>query len=254
MSLLLSCCVHTPMRTSIESFICRQVAERSQIKLTLVFHPTEVCHLDTHIILRFSDSLTEDHTIFLDGRGVDIPVFVDKRNLIDLECCYYDTLYRDVAVLRSRGKTSMRCAPIVPGELKKYLSFVPKMGFIQPGKTLDFQLKFVPDLGLKVHAPRFFNADTSELMVPIQVDVQGMHHARRSARDWRRTAICNQFANINLRTCRSWWTGHVPLTDGCRGPLQLINPLVSGPARCLKPQDACRDTAAHLFAHAAPFP
>lgn len=40
------------------------------------------------------DAYTPDHTLFVTGQGVDIPVFVDQRNVIDLQCCYYDTLYR----------------------------------------------------------------------------------------------------------------------------------------------------------------
>ena len=147
------------------------VPARSQIKITMVFHPTIVSTLDTYVLLRFADSFTPDHTLFLDALGVDIPVFVDRRNVIDMECCYFDTLYRDIAVLRSRGKTSMRCAPIIPPEMKKYLQFVPKMGFIQPGKTIDFQAKFVPDSSIK--QVKFYDAETHELRVPIQVDVQG---------------------------------------------------------------------------------
>eukprot|EP00667_Euglena_gracilis_P000837 EG_transcript_837 len=150
-----------------------EVDAHAQVRISLTFHPRQLCQLDSHLVLRFADAYTPDHTLFVTGQGVDIPVFVDQRNVIDLQCCYYDTLYRDTAVLRSRGKTSMRCQPLVPPELKNYLSFMPKMGFIQPGKTIDFMFKFTPDSRLKQHAAAFYNAETQLLQVPIQVDVQG---------------------------------------------------------------------------------
>eukprot|EP00668_Euglena_longa_P033563 GGOE01043148.1.p1 GENE.GGOE01043148.1~~GGOE01043148.1.p1 ORF type:complete len:1201 (-),score=427.59 GGOE01043148.1:199-3801(-) len=150
-----------------------EVDAHSQVRITLTFHPRQLCQLDSHLVLRFADSYTQDHTLFVTGQGVDIPVFVNQRNVIDLQCCYYDSLYRDTAVLRSRGKTSMRCQPLVPPELKNYLAFVPKMGFIQPGKTIDFQFKFTPDSRIKQHAASFYDAESQLLQVPIQVDVQG---------------------------------------------------------------------------------
>eukprot|EP01012_Entosiphon_sulcatum_P037744 TRINITY_DN4860_c0_g1_i1.p1 TRINITY_DN4860_c0_g1~~TRINITY_DN4860_c0_g1_i1.p1 ORF type:complete len:1211 (+),score=201.12 TRINITY_DN4860_c0_g1_i1:54-3686(+) len=144
---------------------------RGEVKIALTFHPAAVCTLDSFLCLRFADRQTPDVTVFLVGQGIDVPVFVDKRSVLDFHCCYIGCLYRDVLELRNRGKTSMRCRPVAPPEIRNCIDFVPKVGFIQPESLLQFQIKFRPTKELLRALGPFRDAGSEEFSVPIRVEV-----------------------------------------------------------------------------------
>jgi hypothetical protein len=130
-------------------------------QLTLTFNPVQVCSLETSLYFAFEHEEVDDIVVFIQASAIDVPVYVSDNSVIDLQCCFYDTLYRDKFSVKNTTRSAVKVSPEVPPCLKGMLEYVPKFGFVQPdGATFDFQIKFTPNEGL-----------AAELDVPVKVIV-----------------------------------------------------------------------------------
>ncbi|XP_051950044.1 cilia- and flagella-associated protein 74 [Xyrauchen texanus] len=140
------------------------------VKLPVIFTPTipGEAKLDFQIV--FSQPGCELIVVSVCGVAESSPVWVTKPN-IDLKICMYDRLYQDNIEVQSRASTPLRLMFRVCKEMKKHMSILPKIGFIQAKNSFSAQLKFQPRQSLYMDAKRFFNEATGVLEVPLLVQV-----------------------------------------------------------------------------------
>jgi len=117
--------------------------------LSLTFAPYQPVDLDVSGFLTFDSDDVPDQPFFIRGHGVDVPVFIDRNETLDLGCCCDGTMYREKFSIRNTTTASAHVKPEVPALLRGLVEFVPPFGFAQPASSgaeqLEFQLRFVPD-------------------------------------------------------------------------------------------------------------
>ena len=112
-----------------------------------------------------------DEEVSVHGMGVEVPIYL-SRELIDMQCCAYDGLYRENVVLNNRSKVSHKVQLRVPPALQGFLEFVPSMGYVQARSafTVSMKLRTGEEL-LTTCAEMGWVADGCVLSVPITVGV-----------------------------------------------------------------------------------
>ena len=156
----------------------------SKYQLTLSFNPVEVCSLESSIYFSFDHEEVDDIIVFIEASAIDVPVFVSENSTIDLQCCFYETLYRDKFSVKNTTKSAVKVTPEVPPALKGMLEYVPKFGFVQPdGATFDFQIKFVPNEGLSHALDMPIRVLVSDQCMPIFYQLKATLSHRRIVLD-----------------------------------------------------------------------
>eukprot|EP01060_Flectonema_neradi_P014344 TRINITY_DN21041_c0_g1_i1.p1 TRINITY_DN21041_c0_g1~~TRINITY_DN21041_c0_g1_i1.p1 ORF type:complete len:1196 (+),score=169.17 TRINITY_DN21041_c0_g1_i1:287-3589(+) len=136
---------HPEISISPSKYSSIHIAPHSTEQISITFAPKEVQPVMCSALLHFSSPEVEDIIVSVVGEGAEVPVYIhEDSTVLDFSCCYVDTLYRDELVVCNRGRTSIRVKPSVPHWLRPYLEYIPKFGFIQPGSSLSYQLKFRP--------------------------------------------------------------------------------------------------------------
>ena len=87
------------------------------------------------------ENLSPDEEVSVHGVGVQVPIYLE-REVIDLQCCAFDGLYRENIVLVNRSKVSHKVQIKVPRALDGNLEFVPAMGYVQSRSSFTVSLKF----------------------------------------------------------------------------------------------------------------
>ena len=85
-------------------------------------------------------NLSPDEEVTVHGLGVEVPIYLE-REVVDLQTCAFDGLYREDIVLHNRSKVSHKVQLRVPRALQGNLEFVPSMGYVQARSSFTVSLK-----------------------------------------------------------------------------------------------------------------
>ena len=110
-----------------------------------------------------------DEELSVHGLGVEVPIYLEK-DVIDLQCCAFEALYRENVVIHNRAKVALKVELKVPAGLRGYLEFIPSMGYVQGRSsfTASLKLRAAEELLDKCAA---HVADGGVLRVPVSVAV-----------------------------------------------------------------------------------
>eukprot|EP00026_Physarum_polycephalum_P000378 Phypoly_transcript_00378.p1 GENE.Phypoly_transcript_00378~~Phypoly_transcript_00378.p1 ORF type:complete len:1662 (-),score=235.85 Phypoly_transcript_00378:40-4290(-) len=117
--------------------------------LDITFTPSVLGSYSVSLFFRYKgpDNVPTVTRLLVTGTVTDVPIYLDVRE-IDFMLCYCGQLYRDCFVLHNRGKVALKSKVKVPSVLKKYVTVVPRVAFVQANSSLSIQLKFKPTLDL----------------------------------------------------------------------------------------------------------
>ena len=117
-------------------------------------------------------NLSPDEEVSVHGLGVQVPIFLE-REVLDLQCCAFDGLYRENLVCSNRSKVSRKVQLRVPRELDGFLEFVPSMGYVQAKSSFTAGLKQLAAEELLEACAAYISpsSDGSVLEVPVSIAV-----------------------------------------------------------------------------------
>ena len=103
------------------------------------------------------------------GLGMEVPIYLE-RELIDMQCCAFDGLYREAVVIHNRARVAHKVTLKVPPALRGFLEFVPAMGYVQAKASFTVSLKLRSSKDLLTRCAEHASAD-GVLNVPLTVGV-----------------------------------------------------------------------------------
>lgn len=144
----------------------------SSTRLHLIFTPTIPGVIDSVFRIEFEKNQDQNININVRGVGVDIPVWLERKE-IDLKICIFNRLYQDQIIVKNRAKYALKLTFEVPKQLKNHIELLPKTGYIQSKSSFTAQLKFLPRSNLAEDAGDLFDADLGVLQAPMTIKVAG---------------------------------------------------------------------------------